>query len=267
MGGAAAGGLGEGASGAWLRVAKGGSPPRRLILFMTYAFHAASRAEKTGPPHLYAPRRAGGGRTAGGLIGGLRVEPDLGTPVARAACPRTVGAPDGRRLGDQAARKIYFDRIDGGSNWFRGWWAKTDEEEPPRGAIFPRPGRESPRHWHRFRAWDHLGIARATVSHEITFENTPGCPARPLPWDVSRRLRKWAALCERAGRKQPGNATGRSRRSTMGVAGGRPRDWLRDYLKEADPDQSWRAARPRLPALFRRKFGENRGRCLHVKQG
>ena len=60
-------------------VAKG-EPSTALILFMTYAFHAAPERNGRWPSALYErlAREAVAGR---GLIGTLRVEPELGTPV------------------------------------------------------------------------------------------------------------------------------------------------------------------------------------------
>ncbi|HEY0270318.1 MAG TPA: acyl-CoA dehydrogenase family protein, partial [Sphingomonas sp.] len=56
-----------------------GEPSTALILFMTYGYHAQPTRAQSWPPHIYETlaRQAVAG---GGLIGGLRVEPELGTP-------------------------------------------------------------------------------------------------------------------------------------------------------------------------------------------
>ncbi|KAK0329664.1 hypothetical protein LTR94_035864, partial [Friedmanniomyces endolithicus] len=89
-----------------------------------------------------------------GLIGGLRVEPELGTPV-RGGLPATIA----RRTADGWAltgTKIYSTGSTG-LDWF-SVWAKTDEAEPRVGNFLVRSDSAGidieP-------AWDHLGM-RAT---------------------------------------------------------------------------------------------------------
>ncbi len=219
-------------------VAKG-EPSTALILFMTYGLYAQSARTQGWPPPIYE-RLARQAVAGGGLIGGLRVEPELGTPV-RGGLPKTVA----RRTADGWAltgSKIYSTGSTG-LTWF-AVWAKTDEAEPRVGNFLVAansPGITI------LPAWDHLGM-RATVSHEVAFDATP-IPAEhavdvrlpadwaPKPGDHSLAL--WNALAI----------------STIydGVAQA-ARDWLRSYLKERVP-ANLGASLATLPRV-QEKFGE-----------
>jgi alkylation response protein AidB-like acyl-CoA dehydrogenase len=65
-----------------------GEPSTALILFMTYVSYAYTPRMQNWPPAIYE-RLARQAVAGGGLIGGLRVEPELGTPV-RGGLPKTV---------------------------------------------------------------------------------------------------------------------------------------------------------------------------------
>lgn len=218
-------------------VAKG-EPSTALILFMTYAYHAQPTRAGSWPAQIYE-RLAREAVTGSGLIGGLRVEPELGTPV-RGGLPKTVArrTPSGWAL---SGSKIYSTGSTG-----LGWyavWAKTDEERPRVGNFLvaaDSPGiRIEP-------AWDHLGM-RATVSHEVVFEDTP----IPVDHAVDVRLpEEWAP--------RPGDPLvlwNALAISTIydGVARA-ARDWLRDYLKARVPTNLG-AALATLPRV-QEKFGE-----------
>jgi alkylation response protein AidB-like acyl-CoA dehydrogenase len=148
-------------------VAKG-EPSTALILFMTYAFHAAPEKGRRWDRALYErlAREAVAGK---GLVGTFRVEPELGTPV-RGGLPATVArrSEDGWRL---SGEKIYSTGSTG-LDWF-AVWAKTDETPVRLGLFLVRPDAEGitiePE-------WDHLGM-RATVSHKVIFAETPVPPA------------------------------------------------------------------------------------------
>jgi len=219
-------------------VAKG-EPSTALILFMTYAYHAAPAKTRSWPASVYErlAREAAEGR---GLIGGLRVEPELGTPV-RGGLPKTVA----RRTADGWAitgEKIYSTGSTG-LDWF-AVWAKTDEENPRVGNFLVRansPGIAIE------PVWDHLGM-RATVSHEVRFVDTPlplahavdvRAPAEwaPVPGDISQGA--WNALAI----------------STIydGVARA-ARDWLVGYLNDRVPSNLG-ASLATLPR-FQEKVGE-----------
>lgn len=216
-----------------------GEPSTALILFMTYGYHARPTRAQSWPAHIYErlAREAVAGR---GLIGGLRVEPELGTPV-RGGLPKTVA----RRTADGWAitgRKIYSTGSTG-LDWF-SVWAKTDEEVPRVGNFLVAAGSPGvtieP-------AWDHLGM-RATVSHEVTFDATPTpadhavdvrAPSDWAPVPGENGLGLWNALAI----------------STIydGVARS-ARDWLRDYLKTRVPSNLG-APLSTLPRV-QEKFGE-----------
>ncbi|AOH85223.1 acyl-CoA dehydrogenase [Sphingomonas panacis] len=222
-------------------VAKG-EPSTALILFMTYAYHAAPTKTRAWPAGLYErlAREAVAGR---GLIGGLRVEPELGTPV-RGGLPKTVA----RRTDEGWAitgEKIYSTGSTG-LDWF-AVWAKTDEETPRVGNfLVPADSLNitiEP-------VWDHLGM-RATVSHEVRFADTPvplahGVDLRrpedwaPIPGDISQGA--WNALSI----------------STIydGVARA-ARDWLVRYLNDRVPSNLG-ASLATLPR-FQEKVGEIEG--------
>ncbi|CAN7377519.1 acyl-CoA/acyl-ACP dehydrogenase [Phenylobacterium sp. LjRoot225] len=219
-------------------VAKG-EPSTALILFMTYGYHANPTRAQSWPADIY--RRLAREAVAGaGLLGGLRVEPELGTPV-RGGMPKTTArrTADGWEL---SGSKIYSTGSTG-LNWF-SVWAKTDEAEPRVGNFLVAansPGVTIE------PAWDHLGM-RATVSHEVVFQDTPIPPDHavdvrlpsdwaPKPGDNALAL--WNALAI----------------STIYDAVAQAaRDWLRDYLKERTPTNLG-AALATLPRV-QEKFGE-----------
>lgn len=230
-------GIGEG-----LRVLSAvakGEPSTALILFMTYAYHAGRKRTSGWPEEIYArlAREAVAGR---GLIGGLRVEPELGTPV-RGGLPKTTArkTPKGWRL---SGSKIYSTGSTG-LDWF-AVYAKTDEAEPRVGTFLVRPDAGDI----EIRpAWDHLGM-RATVSHEVVFTET----LTPLDHAVDIRTPKaWAASPPDASLSL-WNALAIS---TIydGVAQA-ARDWLRGYLNERVPANLGAS----LATLLRvqEKFGE-----------
>ncbi|MEC3949595.1 acyl-CoA dehydrogenase family protein [Sphingobium sp. HWE2-09] len=219
-------------------VAKG-EPSTALILFMTYHYHATPARARTWPQAIYErlARDAVAGR---GLIGGLRVEPELGTPV-RGGLPATIA----RRTADGWAisgTKIYSTGSTG-LDWF-SVWAKTDEDEPRVGNFLVRsdsPGIDIE------PVWDHLGM-RATVSHAVHFTDTP----TPLDHAVDiRRPEQWAT-----GASDPSQAIWNALAiSTIydGVARA-ARDWLRTYLNDRVPTNLG-ASLATLPRV-QEKFGE-----------
>lgn len=219
-------------------VAKG-EPSTALILFMTYHYHASPVRAQGWPLHIYEQlaREAVAGR---GLIGGLRVEPELGTPV-RGGMPETIA----RRTADGWAisgTKIYSTGSTG-LDWF-SVWARTDEEQPRVGNFLVRPNSLGiaieP-------TWDHLGM-RATVSHAVHFTDTPV----PLDHAVDiRRPEQWAA----AGADPSLAIWNALSISTIydGVARA-ARDWLRAYLNARVPTNLG-ASLATLPRV-QEKFGE-----------
>jgi alkylation response protein AidB-like acyl-CoA dehydrogenase len=219
-------------------VAKG-EPSTALILFMTYVYHAHRAHTQRWPAHIYEPlaRQAVAG---GGLIGGLRVEPELGTPV-RGGMPKTVA----RRTADGWAltgNKIYSTGSTGLS-WF-SVWARTDETEPRVGNFLvaaDSPGIQI------LPAWDHLGM-RATVSHEVAFDATP------IPFEHAVDIRKPAEWAPKPG-DQAQMLWNALAISTIydGIAQS-ARDWLRNYLRERVPGNLG-ASLATLPRV-QEKFGE-----------
>jgi alkylation response protein AidB-like acyl-CoA dehydrogenase len=201
-------------------VAKG-EPSTALILLMTYAYYAGAFGRTDRWPRDLFARLAREAATEISLIGGLRVEPELGTPV-RGGLPKTVAraSSDGWRI---TGSKIYSTGSTG-LRWF-AVWAKSDESEPRVGSFLVRadaPGiRIEP-------AWDHLGM-RASVSHEVVFEDTltplghaldlrPPADWAPKPGDMAPAV--WGALAI----------------PTIYDAIARAaRDWLVEYLKKRAP--------------------------------
>ena len=235
------GGRGAGLSDA-LRVlgavAKG-EPSTALILFMTYHYHASPARAQGWPQAIYEKlaRDTVAGR---GLIGGLRVEPELGTPV-RGGLPATVA----RRTASGWAisgTKIYSTGSTG-LDWF-SVWAKTDEDQPRVGNFLIRsdsPGIDIE------PAWDHLGM-RATVSHAVHFTDTPVDQDHAV--DI-RLPEQWVT-----GAGDPGLAIWNALSiSTIydGVARA-ARDWLRSYLNDRVPSNLG-ASLATLPRVQER-FGE-----------
>jgi alkylation response protein AidB-like acyl-CoA dehydrogenase len=202
-------------------VAKG-EPSTALILFMTYGYYAGSFSRTSSwPRHVYE-RMAREAASEVSLIGGLRVEPELGTPV-RGGLPATTArlTGDGYRI---TGSKIYSTGSTG-LRWY-AVWAKTDEASPRVGTFLVRaetPGvRIEP-------VWDHFGM-RASVSHEVVFEDAwtplehavdvrPPAEWTPKPGDGSSPA-LWNGLAI----------------STIydGVARA-ARDWLVNYLKQRAP--------------------------------
>lgn len=219
-------------------VAKG-EPSTALILFMTYHYHANPHRAQDWPAAIYE-RLAADAVAGRGLIGGLRVEPELGTPV-RGGLPATVArhTADGWAI---SGTKIYSTGSTG-LDWY-SVWAKTDEESPRVGNFLVRA--DSPGVTIE-PAWDHLGM-RATVSHAVHFAETP----TPLDHAVDVRLpEQWAAAAS-----DPGLAIWNALAiSTIydGVARA-ARDWLAGYLNDRVPSNLG-ASLATLPRV-QEKFGE-----------
>ena len=216
-----------------------GEPSTALILFMTYGYHSAPTRAQGWPTHIYEKlaRQAVAG---GGLIGGLRVEPELGTPV-RGGLPKTVA----RRTADGWAisgSKIYSTGSTGLA-WF-SVWAKTDEAEPRVGNFLvaaDSPGITI------VPAWDHLGM-RATVSHEVVFADTP------TPADHAVDVRPPADWAPKPGDNALGLWNALAISTIYDGVARAARDWLRDYLKERVPTNLG-ASLATLPRV-QEKFGE-----------
>ena len=219
-------------------VAKG-EPSTALILFMTYAYHSSPKRTQTWPKHVYE-RIAREAATEVSLIGGLRVEPELGTPV-RGGMPKTEAkrSAQGWLL---SGNKIYSTGSTG-LRWF-AVWAKTDEPEPRVGNFLVRsdsPGiRIEP-------VWDHLGM-RATVSHEVIFDNTP------VPEEHAVDVRAPTAWAPKPGETALSLWNALSISTIYDGVARAARDWLAQYLKQRVPTNLG-AALATLPR-FQEKFGE-----------
>lgn len=220
-------------------VAKG-EPSTALILFMTYAFHAAPEKNTRWARHLYEKlaREAVAGR---GLIGTFRVEPELGTPV-RGGLPKAVA----RRTADGWAisgEKIYSTGSTG-LDWF-AVWARTDDETPRVGTFLIHPDSAGiviePE-------WDHLGM-RATVSHKVIFAEA----VTPADHAVDLRLPEEWAL-------RPGDDNRALLWNALAIAtiydgvARAARDWLAGYLNDRVPTNLG-ASLATLPRV-QEKFGE-----------
>lgn len=198
-----------------------GEPSTALILFMTYAFYAGAFGRTDAWPRDVFAKLAREAATEMALIGGLRVEPELGTPV-RGGLPSTVArwTPEGWRL---TGRKIYSTGSTG-LRWF-SVWAKTDEPEPRVGNFLVRadsPGiRIEP-------AWDHLGM-RATVSHEVVFESVL------TPTEYAVDVRPPTAWTPKPGERMPGLWNALSISTIYDGVARAARDWLTGYLKTRAP--------------------------------
>jgi alkylation response protein AidB-like acyl-CoA dehydrogenase len=218
-----------------------GEPSTALILFMTYGYYAGTFARTDNWPRALYARLARQAASEIALIGGLRVEPELGTPV-RGGMPKTTAelTPDGYRI---TGRKIYSTGSTGLS-WF-AVWAKTDEPEPRVGSFLV--SRNAPG-VHIEPAWDHLGM-RATVSHEVVFEGTP------IPREHALDVRAPAAWAPKPGESATTGIWNALAISTIynGVALA-ARDWLAGYLKERVPSNLG-APLASLPRV-QEKFGE-----------
>lgn len=219
-------------------VAKG-EPSTALILFMTYVYHARGGHAQRWPAHIHE-RLARQAVAGGGLIGGLRVEPELGTPV-RGGLPKTLA----RRTADGWAltgNKIYSTGSTG-LTWF-SVWAKTDEAEPRVGNFLvaaDSPGINI------LPAWDHLGM-RATVSHEVAFDDTP------IPLEHAVDLRKPAEWAPKPGDYAQALWNALAISTIYDGVAQAARDWLRDYLRERIPSNLG-ASLATLPRV-QEKFGE-----------
>jgi alkylation response protein AidB-like acyl-CoA dehydrogenase len=220
-------------------VAKG-EPSTALILFMTYAFHAAPEKGGRWPSGLYErlAREAVAGR---GLIGTFRVEPELGTPV-RGGLPKTTArrTDSGWRI---SGEKIYSTGSTG-LDWFTVW-ARTDGDEPLVGLFLVDPASAGIT---IVPEWDHLGM-RATVSHKVVFDETP----TPQGWAVDlRRPEEWAP--------KPGEGNGQALWNALAIStiydgvARAARDWLADYLNDRVP-ANLGAPLASLPRV-QEKFGE-----------
>jgi alkylation response protein AidB-like acyl-CoA dehydrogenase len=219
-------------------VAKG-EPSTALILFMTYAYHAGPQRTRTWPKQVYE-RLAREAATELSLIGGLRVEPELGTPV-RGGMPKTEArrSPNGWLL---SGNKIYSTGSTG-LRWF-AVWAKTDEPEPRVGNFLVRA--DSPGITIE-PAWDHLGM-RATVSHEVVFRDTP------VSEQYAVDLRSPSAWAPRPGETGPSLWNALAISTIYDGVARAARDWLAGYLKLRVP-ANLNAALSTLPRV-QEKFGE-----------
>jgi alkylation response protein AidB-like acyl-CoA dehydrogenase len=219
-------------------VAKG-EPSTALILFMTYGYHAQPTRAQSWPTHIYE-RLARQAVEGGGLIGGLRVEPELGTPV-RGGLPKTIA----RRTGEGWAlsgSKIYSTGSTGLS-WY-AVWAKTDEPDPRVGNFLvaaDSPGITIE------PAWDHLGM-RATVSHEVVFADTP------VPADHAVDVRLPADWAPRPGDNALGLWNALAISTIYDGVAQAARDWLAGYLRDRVPTNLG-ASLATLPRV-QEKFGE-----------
>ncbi|MET0287696.1 MAG: acyl-CoA dehydrogenase family protein [Polyangiales bacterium] len=234
------GGAGVGEALRVLSAVAEGEPSTALILFMTYGYYAGAMARMEHWPREVYERMSREAASDISLIGGLRVEPELGTPV-RGGMPKTTArkTPEGWRLDGS---KIYSTGSTG-LRWF-GVWAKTDEPEPRVGTFLVRadsPGiRIDP-------AWDHLGM-RATVSHQVTFENTL------VPLEHAVDVRPPAAWAPKPGDNTAGLWNALAISTIYDGVARAARNWLAGYLKERVPSNLG-APLSSLPRV-REKFGE-----------
>ncbi|WP_333838763.1 acyl-CoA dehydrogenase family protein [Novosphingobium sp.] len=226
-------------------VAKG-EPSTALILFMTYAFHAAPEKGRRWDRAIYE-RLAREAVAGNGLVGTFRVEPELGTPV-RGGLPATTArkTDNGWSL---SGEKIYSTGSSG-LDWF-AVWAKTDETPLRLGLFLVRPDSAG---IEIVPEWDHLGM-RATVSHKVVFTDTP-VPAA-LAVDL-RPPEDWAP--------RPGDDTSAFQWNALAIAtiydgvARAARDWLAGYLNARKP-ANLGAALATLPRV-QEKFGEIEGLLL-----
>lgn len=233
------GGAGLSESMRVLRAVAKGEPSTALILFMTYAYYGQASRAQGWPPHIYE-RLARECVAGSGLIGGLRVEPELGTPV-RGGLPKTV-ARRTREGWALTGNKIYSTGSTGLS-WF-SVWARTDEQ-PPRVGNFlvaaDSPGITI------LPAWDHLGM-RATVSHEVAFQDTP------LPLEHAVDIRPPAEWIPKPGDESLALWNALAISTIYDAVAEAARDWLRDYLKTRAPSNLG-APLATLPRV-QEKFGQ-----------
>jgi alkylation response protein AidB-like acyl-CoA dehydrogenase len=215
-----------------------GEPSTALILFMTYGYHYQPARAQSWPPHIYE-RLAREAVAGGGLIGGLRVEPELGTPV-RGGLPKTIARRTAQGWAISGS-KIYSTGSTG-LRWY-SVWARTDEDTPRVGNFLVAAGSPG---ISIVPAWDHLGM-RATVSHEVVFADTP------TPADHAVDVRAPADWAPKPG--DPMGLWNALAISTIydGVARA-ARDWLGTYLRERVPSNLG-APLASLPRV-QEKFGE-----------
>ncbi len=219
-------------------VAKG-EPSTALILFMTYGYHAQPTRAQSWPPHIYE-RLAREAAAGGGLIGGLRVEPELGTPV-RGGLPATIARHTDAGWAISGS-KIYSTGSTGLS-WY-AVWARTDEPTPRVGNFLvaaDSPGITI------LPAWDHLGM-RATVSHEVVFADTP------VPLDQAVDVRAPADWAPKPGDAALGLWNALAISTIYDGVAQAARDWLAGYLNDRVP-ANLGAALATLPRV-QEKFGE-----------
>jgi len=219
-------------------VAKG-EPSTALILFMTYGYYAQSARAQSWPPHIYE-RLARQAVAGGGLIAGLRVEPELGTPV-RGGLPKTVA----RRTADGWAltgSKMYSTGSTGVA-WY-AVWAKTEEAEPRVGNFLVAAGSPGIQ---ILPAWDHLGM-RATVSHEVVFDGTS------IPADHAVDIRPPADWAPKPGDHALALWNALAISTIYDAVAQAARDWLRNYLQQRVPSNLG-ASLATLPRV-QEKFGE-----------
>lgn len=222
-------------------VAKG-EPSTALILFMTYGYHAGCFGRTDAWPRDVYETMAREAASGIALIGGLRVERELGTPV-RGGLPATVARRTEHGWVIRGS-KIYSTGSTGLS-WY-AVWAKTDEPEPRVGTILVRAGTPGVR---IEPAWNHLGM-RATVSHEVFFDDT----LTPLPYAVDlRRPADWAPK-PGEDNNTPGLWNALAISTIYDGVARAGRDWLCQYLKARVPSNLG-AALSTLPRV-REKFGE-----------
>jgi alkylation response protein AidB-like acyl-CoA dehydrogenase len=224
-----------------LRAVARGEPSTALILFMTYGYWAGSFARLEKWPRPLYERLAREAATSVSLIGGLRVEPELGTPL-RGGLPATIA----RRVSDGwsiTGSKIYSTGSTGLS-WY-SVWARTDEQQPRVGSFLVRAGAPGV---HIEPVWDHLGM-RASVSHQIFFDDTP----TPLDHAVDIRTpEEWAN--ESVGGERAPLWFNLSVATIYDAVARAARDWLVGYLKERVPTNLG-ASLSTLPRV-QEKFGE-----------
>jgi alkylation response protein AidB-like acyl-CoA dehydrogenase len=140
----------------------GGEPSTALALIMTWLFSINAARSPNWPPELrqHVLRDIA---LNGSLANGLRVEPELGTPV-RGGLPATVArrVEGGWRI---SGRKIFSTGIPA-LKWL-GVWARTEDAEPLVGTFLVPGGTAGVR---VEETWDQLGM-RATSSHDAVLED------------------------------------------------------------------------------------------------
>lgn len=233
------GGAGLGEALRVLSAVAKGEPSTALILFMTYGFYGPWMQGRRWPRPIYE-RLARQAVAGGGLVGGLRVEPELGTPV-RGGLPATIArrTAEGWRL---SGTKIYSTGSTG-LTWFLVW-ARTEDADPRVGFFLVAP--DSPG-ISILPTWDHLGM-RATVSHDVVFHDTP------IPFEHALDLRPLPEWAPRAGEESALIWNALAIATIYDGVAQAARDWLRDYLRTRTPTNLG-AALSTLPRVQER-FGE-----------